>query len=294
MISLPSVAMETTLEAILAEQADSGAFRSTIHNGEHAIADWNGFTTAHVLRALDLLPAQPTLERARRRALAFLQSCESRSHPGAFGFWPAGMQPDWVGRLPEDADDTAVIAVELARHGLLSQRELLRIACTILLPHRLRRVGELAPPWLRPRVFLTWLDHDLRHNIVDCTVNANVVALLARANATHLPGYHDACAMIVDAVRWAGEAPARARSLSPFYAGPGELQVAVEHAIACGAVDLLPALELLRRQPWSQAISEARDDSPLWSSAYGSVIWRSPALQLARQLQHTTISQSAW
>ena len=285
--------MEPELLTIIADQSAAGAFRSSIHRGALAEADWNGFTTAHTLRALHDLPACAPLTQARERALGFLARCEAPDRPGAFGFWPRAAWPAWAAAVPADADDTAVIAVELARHGRIDKATLRRIACTLLVPHRLDRVVPPAPPWLRRGAFLTWLHQRARPNIVDCCVNANVVALMAFAGVTHLPGYAEAIALIAAGISWAGDSPPRQRALIPFYAHPAELLIAVAHAVECGADALRPAYTSMR-QHWpaiAAAASCPPPDQPLWSNAYGKVIWCSPALQAARRLRHAIVQE---
>jgi hypothetical protein len=272
---------------LLEGQSASGAFRSTVHVGARTLLDWNGFTTAQVLRALDGIADTGPLVDARARALDFLVRCESPSRPGAFGFWPCDRQPGWINTLPPDADDTSVIALELARHGRLDRSQVRRIACTVLIPNRLRGVEGPAPPWLRPGVFLTWVRHGQHRNVVDCCVNANVVAVLACAGLEHLPGFQEARTMIEDGIRWAGLSRVRARCLTPFYPHPGELLHAVRHAVCCGAVQLEPSLRLLHALPWAV---EAETDilvpgRPICGSAYGQIVWTSDVLQIARWLR---------
>jgi len=286
--------MNTGIEFLLSKvsevQSADGAFSSTVHWGTKRHQDWNGFTTALVLRALHALPACDALRGIRERALGFLLKCAATDPPGAFSFWPAGAQPRWIPEtLPPDADDTAVYAVELARHGCLDQRAMRRIACLALVPFRLREIDQPAPTWLRPGVFFTWLRREDRANVVDCCANANVVAFLAYSGQPHMPGYREACSMIEDAIRWAGDSRVRARSLSPFYAHPVELLYAVEHAVQCGAESLRPSLSLLRDRQWAREDgadeAEVVDlDRPICSNAYGGVFWTSRALQMARTL----------
>jgi len=79
----------TTVEfvAMLGDvQSADGAFPSTVHwqGGRHQ--DWNGFTTALVLRALHHFPGLAALQPIRDRALGFLLRCKVADPPGAFGF----------------------------------------------------------------------------------------------------------------------------------------------------------------------------------------------------------------
>jgi hypothetical protein len=279
-----------TITQLATLQEDDGSFPSEVTGPGGTFTDRNGFTTASVLRALRGLPAgDPTLDQLRSRALGFVVRCRSRTVAGAFGFWPAGMRPEWADRLPDDIDDTAIMTVELLRHGRLSQRDALRTVCTVLLRHRLvARPEELRPPWIADGAFLTWIAQPGQPNVVDCCVNANAAALMARVGATHLPGYREATRTIVDGLDWAGSDAARLRSLTPFYPSTNDLLTAVEHAVECGANALAPALERLRelRHPDDDA---CRD---YCSSAYGTTIWRCQALEVAQRLHDRTVARN--
>jgi hypothetical protein len=111
--------------------------------------------------------------------------------------------------------------------------------------------------------------------MADCTVNVNVVALLATAGLRAVPGYAQACAMIADAVAWAGASPARAVSLSPFYPEPGELVLALESAVAAGARELDATLTDVRNSPMWQNLRRrsCREDPVICGSAYGLLRW---------------------
>jgi hypothetical protein len=282
---MTSIETAQAVSRLAKQQTPSGAFISLSHWGERVYCDANGFITALVLRETRHWPPSPALTAMRDRALNFLLQCESAEHPGSFGFWPRRAAPEWIRDAPPpDADDTAIYAVELARCGRLDRAALGRIACAVLVPHRLRQVDALAPRWPRQGVFVTWLwpAENKAVEIVDCCVNANVAALLAYAGKQHLPGYREACAMIAAAVEWAGVDLTRARSTTPFYPHPVELGRAVRHAVECGAEELRPCLEQLNRF-WPAAEAPPPPDRPVCSSAYGQVVWTAPVLQLARQ-----------
>jgi hypothetical protein len=278
------------IDEILSAQTAAGAFTAQVHLEHRTVQDANACVTGLVLRALRPLfehadRASPLLQ-ARDRALAFLASCESRSQPGAFRFWPPDTQPSWIEDLPDDADDTAICALELVRYQRRPADFLRTVACRVLVKRRLRKLDSPSPEWLRRGVFVTWLRDEPRPNVVDCCVNANVAALLASADLRHLPGYADACAMIDHAVRWAGDSHLRARCISPFYPHPAELFYAVEHAVSCGVSELQPALSLLRTRAWLGE-NGCPDDRPVCSGAYGQVFWTSAALHAARRLAET-------
>jgi hypothetical protein len=274
------------LDRILAAQAPDGAFPSRVHLGDRVLDDRNVFVTGLVLRSLPGRDGPSPLGRARDRALDFLEASESRHIRGSFGFWPADGRPDWAPSLPEDADDTAIVALELFRHGRRDLQWLRRVACDVLLSHRLGRVDPWGPPWIVRGAFLTWLRRG-GANGIDCCVNANVAALFAVAGLGHLSAV-EACASMIDrAVTWAAGSPERLRSLAPFYAHPCELMFSVTHAVSCGIGRLEPVRRALAaRGPGVDGTDVL--NRPVCSSAYGHTVWSAPVLQLARSLSGNT------
>jgi hypothetical protein len=135
-------------------------------------------------------------------------------------------------------------------------------------------------------VFLTWLHRGVRPNPVDCCVNANVIALMASAGLTHLPGYAEACAMIQEGLRWANQSWDRAQALVPYYPDPRELYYALHHAVEWGAESCAPALRLLREFSPKGEPNMPSAQSPIFGSSDGSVVWTSPVLAAARRLGH--------
>lgn len=280
--------VDQLIQTVIEGQSVSGAFLSVVNIGGRAEADWNGFTTALTLRALAAAPDSQALRDARGKALDFLELCESPDRPGAFGFWPGPHRPAWGVGMVEDADDTAVIALELFRHGRRSLQEIRRIVCKVLLRCRVSGPRNPSQPWVRDGAFLTWLRPGLRQNPVDCCVNANVAALMAVAGLTRLPGYLDACEMIQDGVRWAGRSWAQAQTLSPYYPDPADLEVFLAHAVESGAAACEPALRLLREFPSPGKSGVAPTEKKIFASSDGNVFWVSPVLATARQLSHLT------
>jgi len=182
-------------------------------------------------------------------------------------------------RPPADVDDTSLAAVELARHVRLARRDLVEIACKRLLRARLQ--GEqVRSPWVKTGAFMTWLHADGQPSLVDCTINANVVAMLALAGTKHLPGFEAACATVAAGVDWAGGDAARHWMISPYYPTAGELLLAIRHAVACGAEDLVPAERDLARCILPDTF---HDDSVVFSGAGVKFQWRSPVLQQVRR-----------
>jgi len=275
------------LQFILNRQANSGAFHSSVHFDSRCTDDWNGFTTALILRALGSVPLGPAWEIARGRALEFLETCEARDRPGFFGFWPQSQWPRWAPHLPEDADDTAAITLELLRYGRINLRTARRTVRTALLPYRLAAKTKHSPTWMRPGAFLTWLRNGLPVNLIDCCVNTNVIALMAKVGLTRHPAYTEASSMVQAGIHWAARSWTRLGSLLPYYPEPSELLLAVSHAVSCGAQSMRPCLrELLcfpdREPPCGLG---AMHQQPLFSTPDRRLIWTSHVLVAARRLQ---------
>jgi hypothetical protein len=276
---MPELAGDLVAE-LVESQLDCGAFPSTMVEEGRPHPDVNGFVTAQVLRALGDASADPRLGPTVARALDFLEGCEDPDRPWAYRFWPEAWRPKRLPLYPADADDSSVIPWELARHGRRDRQSLMRTVLHVLIKHRVPAGARPPASWVRPGAFWTWLDAGFGYNVVDCTVNANVVGLMAGAGLTHAPGYEDACATIEEGVRMAAGDPVQTRLLSPYYAGPHDLLEAVRHAVARGASRLRPSLELLERQCGPTA---TEDGAPVFCSAYGRVEWRSPLLQRVRR-----------
>jgi hypothetical protein len=267
-------------------QDPDGCFPSQVSGEGWTRPDRNGFTTAMVLRALRDMPSDARVVRLRSAALDFIERCRSSQVQEAFGFWPEDLRPDWAPRLPPDLDDTAIMTVELIRYGRLSQRHGLHAVCTVLIPNRVgRQVAEIRPSWIMPGAFLTWAAGQGSKNVVDCCVNANAAALMALVGTAHLPGYEDAVSSVLQGIAWAGDNPRRQRAITPFYPSIHALREAVEHAVACGALSLAPALEHL-----NQMIGNRPAPLECCSSAYGATVWRCRALDAARALRDQRIS----
>jgi hypothetical protein len=264
-------------------QDAEGFFASRVAGpGLHA-PDRNGFATVQVLRALGRGAREMLGEAVRDAALSAVSACRNPTTDG-FRFWPLAARPTWAPALPDDADDTALMAEALYAAGRLSLTELRRIACRTVVRHRLAAIAQPGPPWPRVGAFKTWMRPGLDPDLADCTVNANVVSLLATAQLTRVPGYAEACAMICDAVAWAADDEARAASLSPFYPEPGELVLAVEAAAAAGVVELRQVCEIMASgRVWRRARARAHAGEPvICGSPYGLLRWRSEAVGWAR------------
>lgn len=235
--------------------------------------DFNGFITVLGIRALRLagrLPP-PTMLNA-------LEAC--RSEQGGFRFWPSSHHPHWAPELPDDADDTALMTLELFHSGRLSRDNARRIACLSLVRNRVRRIEGLGPVWRRVGVFKTWARDATKTDLIDCTANANVLALLATLDLLHLPGVMETCAMMESALDFAGDDASRAASLSPFYPNPAELVLALDHAVRCGARQVAGLAEQAAGSSWGHdATRRARDpDCAICCSPYGDTLWYAPEL----------------
>lgn len=250
---------------------------SEVSLGGERMTDRNGFVTALGVRAL------------RRRGLPVpaglldaLQRC--RSARGGFRFWPQDARPDWAPDLPDDADDTAIMLLELLRAGRIGREDARRTACLGIARRRVAGFALLRPPWLRVGVFATWSREGIRRDLVDCTATANVLALFAELELSHLPGVSDATAMLAAALDWAGDDPLRAASLSPFYPDPAEFVLALDHAAECGARGLEALHRRAARSPWGQDAEarSARREHVVCGSPYGVAAWRSPELARLR------------
>jgi hypothetical protein len=274
---------EALTRRLLAEQDANGFFRSTVSGGGIDQPDTNGFVTAQVLRALGGSALDILGHDAFHAAIGALRACRGENSAG-FRFWPDGHRPGWAPRLPEDADDTAVMALALYRAGQMTGAEMRRLACHTIVSHRLLAVLQPGPPWARVGAFKTWMRPGPDPDIADCTVNANALALLAAAGLFTVPGYAEACAMIRDAVAWAGDNETRAATLSPFYPEPGDLALAVRAAVAEGACDLSPVLDTMASSVvWRRLEQRACTPEPVvCGSPYGLIRWSSRAVGMAR------------
>lgn len=266
---------------LAALQSPGGTFVSQVSLPWGEVEDRNCFVTALVVRELHGIAGPGTVTEARRKALAYLLRSRYPGYRDLFSFYPLRSHPFWMrAALYPDADDTAVINLELARAGLTSTAELAGVAERYLL--RYRATGELARyldrPWHRDGAFLTWLTTAPVANPIDCCVNTNVIALLAAAGLRGAEGYTAACEMVNDAARQVSGAAGYSRRFTPFYPGPGEWRRALRHAVDAGAAELTPALQALAATP---------DPGPgaICCDVTGTVTWRSEALQVARQLR---------
>lgn len=262
-----------------------GFVSSTVVMQGRTEQDCNGFFTALAVRSLRTR-GYPLAD----KMLDALESC--RSPQGGFRFWPAGTRPQWVPVLPDDTDDTALMILELYLAGRLAWHDARRIACHTIGKYRVRRLDWPGPVWRRVGVFKTWHRDTSETDLIDCTATANAIALLATLGLQAIPGYAEACAMLADAIKWAGYSTIRATSLSPFYPNPAEFVLALEHAITCGAHELRGIFQAVKQTPWARDpwTRVTRLDHAVCSSPYGFAVWHSQELAILRRAYSISIS----
>ena len=274
---MTAILSDSLAERIVSSQAIDGSFPSLILSKRRTVTDHNACITGLVVRALGREELPPGLHRARERALDYLEACERSELSGAFGFWPERSQP---GR-PGDADDTAIAAIELYRHGRRSRDWLRQVALRVLMPFRVQPSEEVRPEWIRVGAFLTWL-RPSPANVVDSLVNVNVAALFALAGLRHASGYGAAVATVETAIAWTEGSISKARMVAPYYPHPGEFYRTLDFALGCGAIELQPSLSLVEQ--WFGRDEFLDEDRPVCSAPYGETIWAAPVLHLTRQL----------
>ncbi|WP_428698028.1 hypothetical protein [Stappia sp.] len=285
------------LSQLLALQAPGGAFPSQVDGPSGALADETCFVTAQValiLAGTVAAAGEPSADAARpalRRALDFVEACESPQDPGAFLFYPSGLAaPRLDIDLAADADDTALAWMALVAGGRRSRAEA-GAALSRLLPRfacGAARRGD--PPFARAPLLRTWAGGG-EPDPVDLIVNINMAAALALCAPASRPAIGEAGEAIAARVvaAFAGHAPDRSalRALAPYYADPAEAGIALERALACGADALAPLGRRLLPLAERDRAAGRPAARPLYCNAHGRPLWRAPALQLARRLADT-------
>jgi hypothetical protein len=286
-----AILSESLEDQIVSAQASDGSFPSLLVSGNETSTDYNACITGLVARALGGEQLPDRLHRTRERALDYLETCEKSAMPGAFGFWPESSHRMKAIDPPGDADDSAIVAIELYRHGRRSREWLKRIALRVLMPFRVQASEEVRPEWIRVGAFLTWL-RPSPANVVDSLVNANVAALFALAGLRQLSAYSDAVAMVHASITWTAGSAQRARLVAPYYPDTGEFYRTLDYAVGCGAVELKPTLALVEQ--WFGTDTHPEEHRPVCSAPYGDTVWTAPVLQWARRmLPSETIAASA-
>lgn len=261
-------------------QRASGAFASEVSDGRTTVVDENCFVTAQMALLLAHWDDEPA-RAARRRALDFIESCEASYAPGAFAFYPAG-RGNVITDLVADADDTALAWLALLAGGRRDATSARRALRARIAPTAREHLPVGAPPWIRPGAVTTWLVECGASNPYDLGVNANLAALAAYVGATDEFAYRGACRSLLAAAGGGLDPRRLIRRLAPFYAGVGELWLAVRRAVIFGAGSLAPCLRWLEAA--SASVGALDDDAPLYCNEHGRPLWRAPCLQLARRL----------
>jgi hypothetical protein len=267
------------LDEVLAAQHDDGSFPAEVHGLGRAgtVIDSNAFVTVHTVRCLRQLDQTVAVRAAVERAIDFLTRCEYRR--GVYGFWPSDAWPAWAPRFGPDADDTALVAGTLLAAGRLSGHD---VEHTVAELTRARvAVRASGPVWVHRGAFGTWLDQP---NVVDCTINANVLTFLAQAGWGEWPGSRTVLDMIESALSWAAGSWPRMVSLSPFYSGPDGLREALADAARAGAPGASNVLAHCTNVVAHTASQGRAGAQVVCCSAYGAVRWISPTLEAARTL----------
>jgi hypothetical protein len=239
--------------------------------------DHNGFVTAMACRAMR--HQQRPVPEAMLDGLARCQSVT-----GGFRFWPTELRPAWAPDLPDDTDDTALMTLELFRASRLSLQESRRIACKSIVAHRVRRFAPGHAHWRRDGVFATWHRPGGGEDLIDCTVIAHALTLMAALGLWHLPGVTASLDTLHAALDWAGDSASKAASLSPFYPDARMLCVALELA-PCEATpgseshaDLLDLLRRIQRVAWADPHVCLDIPDIICCSPYGHTHWIAPKL----------------
>ena len=232
--------------------------------------DRNGFVTALAVREL---------RRSGRAVpcgwLEVLEAC--RRADGAYGFWPVGASPTWAPPLPSDSDDTAVMVLELTLAGRLPLTTARSVACHRVATHRLRRVPDPGPPWLRRGMFVTWHRTGRDVDLVDLTAVTNVLALLYAVGLRTIPGVEESLEALSLAASLSAGSRDRWRSVSPFYPEPEELARALDHAAEWGVPTAAEAARTVRD------VCPREDPDVVCSMAYGPPTWHSEELTMIRR-----------
>ncbi|MBL4673972.1 MAG: hypothetical protein JKX81_17050 [Arenicella sp.] len=272
-------------------QSESGAIISYVEREGKSVLDQNNFITALWLRELRMqsLEQFAFFDKPKALALDYLDnSASTRSdYARAYGFWPERFEPEWAVGITTDIDDTAIVNHELLLAGKTSSKQLKREFYQILNSVRVPKNTVNSPCWVSPGCYYTWFPRRSHNNIVDVCANTNAVALLATLNAKTAPGYQAACETINNSIKWASNNLSRLSAITPYYPSPFELLFALEHAIQCGAHELLSARDTL-----AQILSDSGLEpvSVICSAAYGNNVWRCDAISALRHQRFNCFS----
>jgi len=283
----------------LVSQSESGAIISYVERGGERRLDQNNFITALWLRELRMrgLDQLSIFDKPQALALDYLENSASTVSDNAqtYGFWSEQLRPEWLARIPDDIDDTAIVNNELLLAGRISSKTLKRnfyhILNSVRVPKHSVYNSIYRPSWVSPGCYYTWLPSThSQENIIDVCANTNVVALLAKLNAKTAPGYQAACETIFNAIKWATKNVSRLPAITPYYPSPFELFFALEHAIQCGAHELIASHELLRSLLEDACI---KPTSAICSSVFGNTVWSCDAIDGIRNQEFNFITYTS-
>jgi len=271
-------------------QCPSGAFPSFALADGQKIRDENCFTTAQIVWSL-LRRGGPGDQETRsrdilERALDFVESCESKTISGAYGFYPPDSENTrFTGELPPDADDTALAWIVLSEAGRRKRSDGRKLLKPLLENLRALAPARGDPPWAGTGLYRTWFGTETPSNPVDICVNINILACMEMLGFEEDPHLTLAFAGIKRAFNILELSASSLRSLAPFYASPAEVEIALRRAVEVGVSELEPVYRLVRNQGHEAADRQAGrpDDRPLYCNAHGRPRWYSPALQLVRR-----------
>ena len=262
--------VDALCEELSSLQADSGAFESEVWREDGRFTDYNGFITALVLRETAAFEGPGWLS-LRRRALDFIEECESPFRPGRFSFWPRTRWPGWAKPVPDDCDCTASMASLLLEFGRINGEKAEAIATHSLGPYQ-RADG----------CFVAWQYDGEWENPVDLVLNANVIAFLARIGWSGRSAFENACAGLSSAVTGCARQPERLRMCTPYHPNPEELARSVHHAVKLGATRLCDTAAELR---WfCTGTPDVSMRGTVFTTLDRRTRWSSLALQLVRRL----------
>lgn len=277
---------------VLAEQAPNGAFYATVlHHGKRFL-DANGRFTCLIISELEKLPQEEPIAEAIERGLEYLIRCRRKADASLFNFYPEGEVPKWAkNQNASRTDDTALAALTLHRHGMMSSVDLEEVVIA-LDEHRLVTRPDNAQPWIYPGAYQTWLDSRICPNPVDCCVNANIATFLRATGRDDHPGYRSATATVVAGVCEAMEKPMLTKFLSPYHPDPNELLQAMRRAVVVGVTEFESLVEEAgtRLKPWRRNAGLA----PVLGNNNNQTLWFSHGLQMARTAGRLHAEEMAW
>lgn len=269
------------VESILNSQLPSGAFPSIACLSNKNFIDENSFTTALVISILSHFNADPQIHNTCKKGIDYLLSCENPKNSGMFGFYPVNLQPKWINEfLPPDTDDTALCSLALFYNGYWERNQLTHQINKVLKPYQLKQKAP-GMEWFQVGAYPTWLDRKRINNPIDICVNINVATLIKESQIEN-HNTDKIFEMVNSAFNWVGNDHKKMQQITPFYPDPLELYYSLQRAEEAGLSEASKALLNMKILPWSMSSSL---NTPICGSIGSEVIWKSPILQMTRQLK---------